>query len=209
MEGKGHYAILNVSAEHKVSKVFAIQKKVPKITVSKTSYVKLYGSKPFTISASASNKAKVTYSVNNKKVVTLSGRTVKIVGCGTAIITVKSAASTYYSSAVKKIKIIVKPKKAVLSSVSSKNSGSLKISWKKDSKASGYEIKVSPYSNMSYAKTITINSSKTTSYVLNNLSGKTKYYVQVRAFSNVGGSKVYSDASVKKAATTKKYSWQY
>lgn len=200
--GKGNYT-------GTVSKVFAIQKKVPKITVSKTSYVKLYGSKPFTISASASNKAKVTYSVNNKKVVTLSGRTVKIVGCGTAIITVKSAASTYYSSAVKKIKIIVKPKKAVLSSVSSKNSGSLKISWKKDSKASGYEIKVSPYSNMSYAKTITINSSNTTSYVLNNLSGKTKYYVQVRAFSNVGGSKVYSDASVKKAATTKKYSWQY
>lgn len=75
--------------------------------------------------------------------------------------------------------------------------------WSKGKGAvSGYQIKCSRNKNMSGAKTVTAGKS-TTSKKITGLKSGTKYYVQVRAYKNVNGKKLYSAWSAKKTVKTK------
>jgi hypothetical protein len=56
---------------------------------------------------------------------------------------------------------------------------------------------------MSSAKTKTISSYKTTSTTVKSLKAKKKYYVQVRTYKTVNGTRYYSDWSTKEYVTTK------
>ena len=96
-------------------------------------------------------------------------------------------------------KKVSKPK---VSSVSTVSSTSVKIKWKKVSRADGYVI-YQKKGDGKYLKIKTITSGKTTSYTKKSLSSATKYNYKIKAYDNVGSKKVYSEYSSAKAAYTK------
>lgn len=86
----------------------------------------------------------------------------------------------------------------------SKGTKSFTAKWSKKTKQlTGYQLRYSTSSSMSGAKTVTVTSYKTTSKTVKSLKAKKKYYVQVRTYKTVNGSKYYSSWSSKKAVTTR------
>lgn len=80
---------------------------------------------------------------------------------------------------------------------------SLKVTWKRNSKASGYQVQIA--SNKSFTKnkkTATISKNKTTSKTFKKLKKKT-YYAKVRAYKKVSGQKLYGSYSKVKKAKVK------
>lgn len=73
----------------------------------------------------------------------------------------------------------------------------LSVSWKKNSKASGYQIRYSLKSSFSGAKTVMVRSGKTTTKKLTGLRRGKRYYITVRAYKTVKGKKYYSSWSKK------------
>lgn len=70
--------------------------------------------------------------------------------------------------------------------------GKIKVSWKKNSKATGYQIKYSTKASMAGAKTKTVKGVKTISRKLTGLKKGKTYYITVRAYKTVKGKKYYS-----------------
>lgn len=80
---------------------------------------------------------------------------------------------------------------------------SLKVSWKKPSeKVAGYQIRYSRSSKMTNAKTVTVAGYNTTSKTIKKLSAKKKYYVKVRTYKTVQGTRHYSEWSKVKPCMT-------
>lgn len=80
----------------------------------------------------------------------------------------------------------------------------VKLSWKKSSSISGYEIQYSTSKNFDSAKTVKASKSKT-SYTIKNLKGSKKYYVRIRAYKNYTdelGQKVKAEGKWSKAVST-------
>ena len=67
----------------------------------------------------------------------------------------------------------------------------IKVTWKKDKKASGYMITYSTKKSFKSKKTVYVKSYKTTSKVIKKLKTKKKYYVKVRSYKKSGKSKIY------------------
>jgi hypothetical protein len=125
-----------------------------------------------------------------------SGR--KNVGSYTVTITLKGN----YSGTVKKT-FKINPKNTSISSVTAKSKGfTVKIK-KYTTQTTGYQIQYSTSSNFKNAKTVTVKNS-TTSKTISKLSGKKKYYVRIRTYKTVNGTKYYSSWSKAKTVTTKK-----
>lgn len=81
---------------------------------------------------------------------------------------------------------------------------SLKVYLKKQaSQTNGYQVQYSTSKKFSGAKTVTINSNKTTSTTLKSLKARTTYYVRVRTYKTVSGKKYYSGWSSYKYSKTK------
>lgn len=112
--------------------------------------------------------------------------------CGAEVLTSKIAKLT---SAV-----TLKKTKAKLSSV---KKTSMKVSWKKVSKAGGYQIQYSTSSKFKNAKTIKV-SAKKSSATIKKLKKNKKYYVRVRSYNKSSGKTVYSSWSSKVSKKTKK-----
>ncbi len=85
----------------------------------------------------------------------------------------------------------------VTAKASKAGKGKLSVSWKKNSKASGYQIRYSLKSSFSGAKTVTVRSGKTTTKKLTGLKRGKRYYITVRAYKMVKGKKYYSSWSKK------------
>lgn len=177
------------------------------ITGVKSSYQKAYGDKAFTLKA----KGKITYVSSNSKVASVNKTTgkVSIKGTGTCTITVTAAAATNYKKAVKKITVSVSPKKETVSSVKSLRKGQLTVKWKKDTRATGYEIQYNTSRKFTKktTKSNTVKKNKTTSQTIKKLKSGKKYYVRVRAYKTVkvsGKTKnLYGSWSNAKLAKTK------
>lgn len=86
---------------------------------------------------------------------------------------------------------------AVTAKAAKAGKGKLSVSWKKNSKASGYQIRYSLKSSFSGAKTVTVKSGKTTTKKLTGLKRGKRYYITVRAYKTVKGKKYYSSWSKK------------
>ena len=96
--------------------------------------------------------------------------------------------------------VFVKPTVGTVSSLkASAISKGLKLTWKKKSSISGYEIQYSTNKNFTSAKTVKVSKSKT-SYTLSKLKGDKKYYVRIRAY------KTYTDELGQKVKTEGKWS---
>ena len=79
----------------------------------------------------------------------------------------------------------------------------MKVSWKKDKKASGYEITYSTKKSFKGKKTIVVKNNKTTSKIIKKLTSKKKYFVKVRSYKQVGKTKTYGAYSKVKTVKVK------
>lgn len=78
------------------------------------------------------------------------------------------------------------------------------VYYKKQSvQTSAYQIKYSTKKDMSSAKYVSVKNLKTTSKTIKNLKRNKKYYVQVRTYKVVNGTKFYSKWSKQRTVTTK------
>ena len=78
------------------------------------------------------------------------------------------------------------------------------IDWAQKGSATGYEIQYATNSKFTNAKKVTITNNKTDKTTISKLSGNKKYYVRVRSYTTVNGTKYYGAWSVSKSMTTKK-----
>jgi hypothetical protein len=80
-----------------------------------------------------------------------------------------------------------------------------KITWKKNSKATGYQIQYSTDKNFKKNnKTVTVSKNSTLSKTVSGLTANKKYYVRVRCYKTENGKKYYSSWTGSKTVTTKK-----
>ena len=185
--GKGNYT-------GSVSKTFSIKNNFKKATVSGIS-TKAFTGKNITQSITVKYNGKtlkkgtdytVSYS-NNKKIGTA---TVKIAGKG-----------SYTGTVTKTFKI--NPAKQEIQKLTAKSKAFF-VDWAQKGSATGYEIQYATNSKFTRAKKVTITNNKTDKTTVSKLSGKKKYYVRVRSYTTVKGTKYYGAWSASKSVTTKK-----
>ena len=128
----------------------------------------------------------VSYS-NNKKV---GNATVKITGKG-----------KYGGVITKTFKI--NPAKQEIQKLTAKSKAFF-VDWAQKGSATGYEIQYATNSKFTGAKKATITNNKTDKTTVSKLSANKKYYVRVRSYTTVGGTKYYGAWSAVKNVTTKK-----
>ena len=191
--GGSKTAVLTVLPKESAGKPVTPVKKAQTITAR--SYTKTYGNKAFNLNAKANGGGKLTYRSSNSKVaaVSSSGR-VTLKAPGRATITISAAATGAYNAAKKNITITVKPKKVIGTKA---KTGNLKmtVSWKRDKKATGYQITYARNKKFTKGKkNVTIGKNKTTKRTIKKLKKQT-YYVKVRAFKKVGKTKIYGSYS--------------
>ena len=88
----------------------------------------------------------------------------------------------------------LEPKKVKSVKVANSAKKTLKVSWKKASKATGYEVYRATEKSGTYELVKTLNASKTSFTNKNLQKGKT-YYYKIRAYRTIGGEKVYGSFS--------------
>ncbi len=187
IKGKGNYS-------GSVSKTYSIKNNFKKATVSGIS-TKAFTGKNITQSITVKYNGKtlkngtdytVSYS-NNKNIGTA---TVKIAGKG-----------SYTGTITKTFKI--NPAKQEIQKLTAKSKAFF-VDWAQKGSATGYEIQYATNSKFTSAKKVTIKNNKTDKTTVSKLSGKKKYYVRVRSYTTVKGTKYYGAWSASKSVTTKK-----
>ena len=185
--GKGNYT-------GSVSKTYSIKNDFKKATVSGIS-TKAFTGKNITQTITVKYNGKtlkkgtdytVSYS-NNKNIGTA---TVKIAGKG-----------SYTGTITKTFKI--NPAKQEIQKLTAKSKAFF-VDWAQKGSATGYEIQYATNSKFTSAKKVTITNKKTDKTTVSKLSGKKKYYVRVRSYTTVKGTKYYGAWSASKSVTTKK-----
>ena len=173
------------------------------IQIKKKKYNKTFGSKAFSLGARANCKLK--YKSSNTRAVSVNSKgKVTIKGCGKATITLTASAKDF-KTAVKKVTITVKPKKAAISSLKSIKKKTAAVVWKRDKKATGYQVQycLSKKFTGSKTKLKTITKNKTTELKLKKLKRRKTYYVRVRSYKQSGSSKIYGTWSKTKTVKVK------
>ena len=185
--GKGNYT-------GTVSKTYSIKNNFKKATVSGIS-TKAFTGKNITQSITVKYNGKtlkngtdytVFYS-NNKNIGTA---TVKITGKG-----------SFTGTITKTFKI--NPAKQEIQKLIAKSKAFF-VDWAQKGSATGYEIQYATNSKFTSAKKVTITNKKADKTTVSKLSGKKKYYVRVRSYTTVKGTKYYGAWSASKSVTTKK-----
>ena len=120
---------------------------------------------------------------------------------GTATVTI-TGKGNFIGSIIKTFTII--PKKVTLSSVKNVKTKAAKITWKKDTKVTGYEIYMATSKNGKYTRIKAVTSNKTVTYTKKKLKKNKKYYFMVRSYKTVNGKKIYGEYSSKKYVKVKK-----
>ena len=119
----------------------------------------------------------------------------------------KTTATTPTSqiTTIKKKEIqIAKPSRVVKLKIKKSSKRSVKISWKKQKNASGYEVYRSTKKNKSFKKITTLKKAGKVIYVNKKLKKGKTYYYKVRAYKVVSGKKVYGKFSMIKKIKIKK-----
>ena len=166
---------------------FTIDKAASKLKAEKATYKKAYGAKAFTVKVTGADGT-VTYKTSSSKIakVDKNGK-VSIKNTGRAVITASVAESKNYKAGKVEIVIEVSPKKAAIKTLASKKSKQLTVTWKKDKKATGYEISYSTSKKFkkSQTKKVLVKKNKTTKTTIKKLKKGKTYYVKVRAYKEV------------------------
>lgn len=176
----------------------------PPQSISGTSTInKQYGSKAFSLGATASDRGNLTYRSSNTKVATVSANgTVSVKGTGIAKITITAAETDNYGSSSKTVTVNVSPRKtAGIKAKTGKKK--VTVSWKRDKRASGYQITYSQKKNFKKSKKVNITKNKTTKKVIKKLKSNKNYYIKVRSYKKVGSKKIYGPYSAVKKVKIK------
>ena len=149
-----------------------------------------------------SRKPAVTVKLSGKELVKNTDYTVKYsnnkaIGKATVTITGKGK----YTGVIKKTFKIV-PMKQVITSVTAKTKA-FAVKWTKDINVNGYQIKYSTKSDFSGGKSVYVKKNTTVSKTFTGLTAKKTYYVKVRSYKTVNGTKYYSSWSSAKKVKTK------
>ena len=186
------------SKNGKIVKKCACGKVASTTTIYKIKSVKL-SKTTYTYSGSA-KKPKVTVKDSKGKTVSSKYYTVKYsknknIGKATVKVTFKG---NY--SGTKSLTFKINPQKVKSLKLKSSKKKQLTVSWKKDSKVTGYEIVYATNSKFTKGKkTVKVTSYKTVKKTIKSLKSKKTYYVKVRSYKTVSGKKYYSAyTSVKK-----------
>ena len=185
--GKGNYT-------GSVSKTFKIKNDFKKATISGISN-KSYTGKNITQSITVKYNGKT---LKNGTDYTVSYSSNKNIGTATVKITGKGS---YTGTITKTFKI--NPAKQEIQKLTAKSKAFF-VDWAQKGSASGYEIQYATNSKFTSAKKVTITNNKTDKTTISKLSGKKKYYVRVRSYTTVKGTKYYGAWSSVKNVTTKK-----
>ena len=185
--GKGNYA-------GSVSKTYSIKNNFKKATVSGISN-KSYTGKNITQSITVKYNGKTLkkgtdYTVSYSSNKSIGTATVKIAGKG-----------SYTGTITKTFKI--NPAKQEIQKLTAKSKAFF-VDWAQKGSATGYEIQYATNSKFTSAKKVTITNNKTDKTTISKLSGNKKYYVRVRSYTTVKGTKYYGAWSASKSVTTKK-----
>ena len=147
----------------------------------------------FDLGAKVKNGTPTYKSDNNAVTVSKTGKvTVKAKFIGNANITITSPASTNYTSAKKTIVIKIMPTKTKFTSATNVATRKMALTWVKRTNATGYIIQYSTSSTFADAKTVRIDKYTTVSTTIGNLVKGKKYYVRIKTFRTVSGTKYYS-----------------
>ena len=187
--GKGNYS-------GTANKTFTIKAKsvTPVVTLSASSYT--YDGKvkkpTVTVEVGTTKMAASTYTVTCG-----SGR--KTVGKYSVKVTMKD---NY--TGTKTVYFTINPKSTTISSVTAA-SKAFTVKWNKQAtQTTGYQIQYSTSKTFASGnKTVTITKNSTVLKKITSLTDKKKYYVRIRTYKTVSGTKYYSDWSATKAVTTK------
>ena len=185
--GKGNYT-------GSVSKTFKIKNNFKKATVLGIS-TKAFTGKNITQSITVKYNGKTLkkgtdYTVSYSSNKSIGTATVKIAGKG-----------SYTGTITKTFKI--NPAKQEIQKLTAKSKAFF-VDWAQKGSATGYEIQYATNSKFTSAKKVTITNNKTDKATVSKLSGKKKYYVRVRSYTTVKGTKYYGAWSASKSVTTKK-----
>ena len=185
--GKGNYT-------GSVSKTYIIKNNFKKATVSGIS-TKAFTGKNITQSITVKYNGKTLkngtdYTVSYSSNKNIGTATVKIAGKG-----------SYTGTITKTFKI--NPAKQEIQKLTAKSKAFF-VDWAQKGSATGYEIQYATNSKFTSAKKVTITNNKTDKTTVSKLSGKKKYYVRVRSYTTVKGTKYYGAWSSVKNVTTKK-----
>ena len=185
--GKGNYT-------GSVSKTYSIKNNFKKATISGISN-KSYTGKNITQSITVKYNGKTLkkgtdYTVSYSSNKNIGTATVKITGKG-----------SFTGTITKTFKI--NPAKQEIQKLTAKSKAFF-VDWAQKGSATGYEIQYATNSKFTSAKKVTITNNKTDKTTISKLSGKKKYYVRVRSYTTVKGTKYYGAWSASKSVTTKK-----
>ena len=185
--GKGNYT-------GSVSKTYSIKNNFKKATISGISN-KSYTGKNITQSITVKYNGKT---LKNGTDYTVSYSSNKNIGTATVKVTGKGS---YAGTITKTFKI--NPAKQEIQKLTAKSKAFF-VDWAQKGSATGYEIQYATNSKFTSAKKVTITNKKTDKTTVSKLSGKKKYYVRVRSYTTVKGTKYYGAWSASKSVTTKK-----
>ena len=185
--GKGNYT-------GSVSKTYSIKNDFKKATVSGIS-TKAFTGKNITQSITVKYNGKTLkkgtdYTVSYSSNKNIGTATVKVAGKG-----------SYTGTITKTFKI--NPAKQEIQKLTAKSKAFF-VDWAQKGSATGYEIQYATNSKFTSAKKVTITNNKTDTKTITKLSGNKKYYVRVRSYTTVKGTKYYGAWSASKSVTTKK-----
>ena len=151
--------------------------KTPSVTVKNANGTKLTKNTHYTI----------TYAVGRKNV-------------GAYKVTIKGKGNY---TGTKTLTFKINPPKTTVSKLTAGKKSITVAITKKSTQVTGYQIQYSTSKTFSKATTKTISRYKTTKYTLKSLSAKKTYYVRVRTYKTVNGTKYYSGWSTYKYVKTK------
>ncbi|MCD7837576.1 MAG: fibronectin type III domain-containing protein, partial [Clostridiales bacterium] len=110
----------------------------------------------------------------------------------------KATGSTCWGAYNSTGKVTYRLTRPTISSLKNSSSKKMTVKWDKNSKATGYQIQYSTSSSFSSYKTVTVTSASTVSKTISSLTKGKTYYVRVRAYKTVSGTKYYSAWSATK-----------
>lgn len=176
---------------------------IPKIKSAKVANLVYNGSNrapiPIVLNNNGTKLAKgVDYNVTYKNAKGTATVKPKLVGKYTAVVTFKGD----YSGSVK-TQFIINPAGTAIKKLTTGKKQFTATWTKKTAQVDGYQIRYGLKQNMNGAKTVTAAKAKTTKRVFKQLKAKKTYYVQIRTYKKVSGTKYFSAWSAKKSVKTK------
>ena len=164
-----------------------------------------YAKKTLNLNIKAEKGASVSVKSANKKVISIDKKKRAVI-CGTGKTEITVTASLKgKKTTVLKIPVSITPIRQSVLALKSSKSRQMIVSWKKDTRAAGYQVMYSTDKKFrKNVKTVNIKKYKTTHCTVKKLARNKRYYVRVRSYKKVSGGKLYGSWSSTKNVKIKK-----